>query len=342
MSLGIGRATVSVSPISPRRCGVIFPSPPFSGEREGPTPKAWEGEVGVNRAAGVSPACRPEAGDPSGVPHLTPALSARSLSIDRGEAGVHSARCYRNRFLRTVGLVLGAVLSILPMQAAPAADFTPDQRKAIEAIIHDYLTKNPDVLLDALQAAEDKIKGEARDKAAQALTTRRREIFDDPETPFAGNPKGDVALVEFFDYRCPYCKQVEPALEALLAEDRQLRLVYKEMPVLGADSVTASRAALAAKKQGKYDALHRALMLLKGQINEAAVFKTAESVGLDVERLKRDMASPEIARALKANTELAEALDIRGTPGFVIGNEIVPGALDLTTLKQMIANARRK
>jgi protein-disulfide isomerase len=228
------------------------------------------------------------------------------------------------------------------LRAPLAADFTPEQRKAIEAIIHDYLTKNPDVLLDALQAAEDKIKGEARDKAAQALSTRRREIFDDPETPFAGNPKGDVSLVEFFDYRCPYCKQVEPALEALLGEDRQLRFVYKEFPVLGPESVTASKAALAARKQGKYDALHRALMALKGQINETAVLKTAESVGVDVERLKRDMAAPEIARALKANTELADALEIRGTPGFVIGNDIVPGAIDLASLKELIATARKK
>src|SRR5437764_3165501 len=183
--------------------------------------------------------------------------------------------------------LLPAVMAVLMPPSSLAADFNPDQRKAIEAIIHDYLSKNPDVLLDALQAAEDKIKGDARDKAAQALSTRRREIFDDPETPFAGNPKGDVSLVEFFDYRCPYCKQVEPALEALLGEDRQLRLVYKELPVLGADSVTASRAALAAKKQGKYDALHRALMLLKGQLTEPAVSKTAESVGVDGERLKR-------------------------------------------------------
>ena len=247
-----------------------------------------------------------------------------------------------NFALRAAALGFGALLALLLPGAVGAADFTPEQHKAIETIIHDYLTKNPDVLLDALQAAEDKIKGDARDKAAQALSTHRREIFDDPETPFAGNPKGNVSLVEFFDYRCPYCKQVEPALEALLGEDRQLRLVYKELPVLGADSVTASRAALAAKKQGKYDALHRALMLLKGQINEAAVLKTAESVGLDVERLKRDMTSPEIARALKANTKLAEALDIRGTPGFVIGDDIVPGAIDLATLKQMIATARRK
>jgi protein-disulfide isomerase len=106
--------------------------------------------------------------------------------------------------------------------------------------------------------------------------------------------------------------------------------------------VTASKAALAARKQGKYDALHRALMALKGQINETAVLKTAESVGVDVERLKRDMAAPEIARALKANTELADALEIRGTPGFVIGNDIVPGAIDLASLKELIATARKK
>jgi protein-disulfide isomerase len=239
-------------------------------------------------------------------------------------------------------LLAGGLILLTPLRASLAADFTPEQRKAIEAIIHDYLIKNPDVLLDALQAAEDKIKGEARDKAAQALSTRRREIFEDPETPFAGNPNGDVSLVEFFDYRCPYCKQVEPALEALLGEDRQLRFVYKEFPVLGPESVTASKAALAARKQGKYDALHRALMALKGQINETAVLKTAESVGVDVERLKRDMAAPEIARALKANTELADALEIRGTPGFVIGNDIVPGAIDLASLKELIATARKK
>ena len=239
-------------------------------------------------------------------------------------------------------LIAGAVVALLPLLAPLAADFTPDQRKAIEAIIRDYLTKNPDVLIDALQAAEDKMKGEAKDKAAQALSTRRREIFDDPDTPFAGNPNGDVSLVEFFDYRCPYCKQVEPSLEALIGEDRQLRIVYKEFPVLGPESVTASKAALAARKQGKYDAFHRALMALKGQINDTAVFKTAESVGLDVDRLKRDMSAPEIGRALKANSELADALDIRGTPGFVIGNEIVPGAIDLASLKQLIATARKK
>ena len=198
------------------------------------------------------------------------------------------------------------------------------------------------MLLDALQAAEDKLKSETKDKAAQALSARRREVLDDPESPVGGNPKGDVSLVEFFDYRCPYCKQVEPAIEALLSQDKQLRFVYKEFPVLGADSITASRAALAARKQGKYDALHHALMVTKGQLDEATVLKLAQSVGLDSERLKRDMAAPEIDRALKANVALAEALDIRGTPGFVIGDEIVPGAIDLGTLKALIAAARQK
>jgi len=226
--------------------------------------------------------------------------------------------------------------------ATRAAGFTPEQRKEIEAIIHDYLVNNPDVLVDVLQAAEDKMKADSRVKAEAALGTRRKDLLEDPDSPVAGNPQGDVTLVEFFDYRCPYCKQVEPALEKLIADDRQLRFVYKEFPVLGQDSVLASRAALASRKQGKYDAFHRAMMALKGQIDEAAVYKVAGSVGLDVDRLKKDMASPDIARALKANADLADALDIRGTPGFVIGNEIVPGAVDLKSLKALIADARKK
>lgn len=233
-------------------------------------------------------------------------------------------------------------LALLPASPARAAGFTPDQRKEIEAIIHDYLTNNPDVLLDVLQAAEDKMKADSRVKAETALGTRRKDLFEDPDSPIAGNPQGDVSLVEFFDYRCPYCKQVQPVVEKLLGEDRQLRFVYKEFPVLGPDSVVASRAALAARKQGKYDAFHKALMALKGQIDEAAVYKVAGSVGLDLDRLKKDMAAPDIDRMLKANANLADALDIRGTPGFVVGNEIVPGAIDLQSLKALIADARKK
>jgi protein-disulfide isomerase len=234
-----------------------------------------------------------------------------------------------------------AILAVVPLNALAAADFSPSQREVIEKIIHDYLTRNPDVLIEALRGAEDRLNREADAKAEKVLGERRREIFDDPATPVGGNPRGDVTIVEFFDYRCPYCKQVVPALQTLLKEDGKLRFIYKEMPVLGPQSVAAAHAALAAQRQGKYEAFHNAMMATKGQMAEDTVYKVAGSVGLDVDRLKQDMAAPEIDRALKANLALADALNIRGTPGFIIGNRIVPGALDLDTLKNMVADARK-
>src|SRR5438105_6344823 len=185
---------------------------------------------------------------------------------------------------------------IAASEAAPskAAEMPTEQRQAIEGIIHDYLLHNPDVLLEALRGAEEKLNHDADLKAAKVLNDRQSEVFDDHETPVAGNPKGDVTIVEFFDYRCPYCKQVEPALEALLKEDRQLRIVYKELPILGKDSVYATRAALAARKQAKYDKFHAAMMAAKGQIDEKVVLQVAASSGLDLDRLKSDMTAGEI------------------------------------------------
>src|SRR5713101_6662587 len=182
-----------------------------------------------------------------------------------------------------------------------AADITPAQRQAIEGIIHDYLVQNPDVLIEALRKAEEKMSRDAEDKASKALVDRQREIFDDPATPVGGNPHGDVAIVEFFDYRCPYCKQVQPAIQSLLDQDRNLRFIYKELPVLGPQSVVAAHAALAAKMQGKYEAFHTAMMATKGQIGDDAVYRVAGAVGLDVDRLRRDMATPEVVQAVKAN-----------------------------------------
>jgi protein-disulfide isomerase len=229
----------------------------------------------------------------------------------------------------------------LHAQAIRAAEIPSEQRQAIEGIIHDYLLNNPDVLIEALRSAEEKVNREADAKATTILSDRASEVFDNPATPVGGNPKGNVTIVEFFDYRCPYCKQVLPALQALLKEDHGLRFVYKEFPVLGPASVTAAHAALAAQRQGKYEAFHTAMMAAKGQITEDTIYKVAGSVGLDVDRLKQDMAAPEIEQELKANLALAEALNIRGTPGFIIGKKIVPGALDLDALKDMIAEARK-
>jgi protein-disulfide isomerase len=253
--------------------------------------------------------------------------------------GVSVVMLFRAPF---IALVLAcAYLAGASPSSIAAEEITSEQRKAIEAIIHDYLMQNPDVLIEALRAAEEKANSDADAKAVQVLKDRRREVFDDPATPVGGNPQGDVTIVEFFDYRCPYCKQAQPALQALLDQDHKLRFIYKEMPVLGAPSVTAARAALAARLQGKYEFFHAAMMATKGQITDDVVYQVAGSVGLDLDRLKRDMAAPEIDQALKANLALANALDIRGTPGFIIGEHIVPGAIDLDALKNLVADARK-
>src|SRR6516225_7115386 len=235
-----------------------------------------------------------------------------------------------------------AAFASLSLRPAGAAELAPEQRQAVESIIHDYLLQHPEVLIEAMRAAEGKVKTEAGEKAKQALVARRSEIFDDPGTPVGGNPKGDVTLVEFFDYRCPYCKQVQPRLKELLAGDHQLRIAYKEFPILGSVSVAAARAALAAHRQSKYEAFHDAMMAASGQITDDTVYQVAGAVGLDVDRLKRDMSSPQIDAALKANHALAEALDITGTPGFVIWDQIVPGAIELSSLKDLVAGARGK
>jgi protein-disulfide isomerase len=241
-----------------------------------------------------------------------------------------------------VGLAVACgLLAAIPARSVGAAETSSDQRQAIEGIIHDYLLKNPDVLIEALRSAKDKLKREADGEATKVLSERANEIFDDPATPVGGNPKGDINIVEFFDYRCPYCKEVLATLQTVLKQDHELRFVYKELPVLGPASVVAARVALAAQRQGKYEAFHTSMMATRGQITDDTVYKVAGSVGLDVGRLKQDMAAPEIQQEIKANLALAVALNIRGTPGFIVGKKIVPGALDVDTLRKMIAEARK-
>jgi protein-disulfide isomerase len=227
--------------------------------------------------------------------------------------------------------------------AAPvsAADFTADQKKEIEAIVREYLKTHPEVLVDAIQAAEDKIKSDAKDKASQALSAHRREVFDDPQSPIAGNPKGDVTLVEFFDYRCPYCRRMEPLLKTLLAEDHGIRVVYKELPILGPESVLAARAALAARGQGKYLEAHDVLIGASGPFTPDTLVALLAGIGVDGPRLRADMDAPELAALLRRELALAEALRIDGTPAFVVGGELVVGAVDIATLRDLVSRARR-
>ena len=239
--------------------------------------------------------------------------------------------------------ILGLMVALLtgsPVRAETPV-FSEAQKTEIEKLVHDYLVKHPEVLVEAANALhEQQDQAEAEDRR-KALRENHAALFDDAETPVIGNPKGDVTVVEFFDYACPYCKSVDGSLRALLKEDGNIRLVLKEFPVLGPGSVVASEAALAARAQGKYEPFHDALLATRGQLSEEVVLNVARSVGLDVDRLKADMAKPDITSILKAAHELAESLAIRGTPAFVVGDEVYPGALDLPTLKRMVEQARK-
>jgi protein-disulfide isomerase len=240
------------------------------------------------------------------------------------------------RLLTVLSLALLAALAAPVSAQAPAPDVP-----AIERIVRDYLLKNPEVILEAIENLEKRRSESAQGAAKAAIAERRAEILDDPDSPVAGNPGGDIAIVEFFDYRCPYCKQVVPTLAQLLKEDTKLRLVHKELPILGPDSLLASRAALAARKQNKYHPMHAALMRLR-TLDEASILKAATEQGLDANRLKADMQSPEVEESLDRNRRLARALNITGTPAFIIGDALVPGAINLRTLKSLVAEARAK
>jgi protein-disulfide isomerase len=159
-------------------------------------------------------------------------------------------------------------------------------------------------------------------------------------TPVSGNPKGDVTIVEFFDYQCGYCKRTMQNVLDLQKEDPKVRVAWKELPILGPVSEFAARAAMAAEKQGKYMEFHTAVMGARGQLTPEGVMKHAADAGIDVDRLKRDMMAPEIGKYLRDTLQLAQELGINGTPGFVIGGKLVPGALDKEQMKALIAKAR--
>jgi protein-disulfide isomerase len=252
------------------------------------------------------------------------------------------ARVFR---ISALALMIGAVALPAPTSAADSSSPVPQtgmpkDRAALDQAIHDYLMAHPEVVLDALKAAQQQADAQAAEQSRRTIATKQKELLNSPDDLVGGNPKGDVTLVEFFDYRCPYCKQVEPSLDALLKEDGKLRIVYKEFPILGEASVYATHVALAAKKQGKYAEFHRAMMATKGDINDETVLKVATSIGLDVGKIKADMSAPEIDKLIDANYGLADALNIQGTPAIVLGDNLIPGAVDLDTLRKSIAALR--
>ncbi len=222
-----------------------------------------------------------------------------------------------------------------------AGSFTPAQRAEIVGIVRDALRSDPSILRDAIAAlqAQDRDQQEKASKAA--LARDRKALFSDPADPVAGNPAGNVTVVEFYDTRCPYCRQLEPTIAALLKADPNVRLVYKDLPILGPSSMLEARALLAAQRQGGYLRLQQAFMQGSGEASPATIRAAAEKAGLDAARLLRDMDDPAIAARLQANLALARDLDIEGTPVIVVGDRMILGAVDLPDLRGAVAQARK-
>jgi len=228
-------------------------------------------------------------------------------------------------------------------QSTAIKAMAPEQKAAVEALIRGYILEHPEVVVESLQRWQEQQKAESEERAKAAVDEHRDQLENDPATPVAGNVEGDVTIVEFFDYRCGYCKRVFPAIQELIKSDGNIRYVFKEFPILGPDSKVASLAAQAVwfMDSDRYFDFHTALMGARGGLSEDRVLDIAAKVGLDRDKVKKGMDDPQVLETLASNIDLGRALGVNGTPAFVIGGELVPGAIDLDAMKELVAEARR-
>jgi protein-disulfide isomerase len=225
-------------------------------------------------------------------------------------------------------------LSIAPVHAQELS------REEIKALVLETIRENPEIVLEALRILESRQASAQQAQIEETLRTQRDLLENDPNAPVLGNPEGDVTIVEFFDYNCPYCRRVMPEVQALLKKDPNVRLVYREWPILGEGSVFAARAALAARRQGKYDEFHWALMGMNGRAEQQSVLRIAEEIGLDIDRLRSDMKAPDIDEHIAQSMRLTQALGFSGTPSFVIGDTLIPGFVEADVLTENVAKVR--
>jgi protein-disulfide isomerase len=243
-----------------------------------------------------------------------------------------------NRLIAAVAITAGM---LLPLATQAADSFTPAQRNEIVRILREALVKDPSILRDAVEALQASEKGQEEASARASLTANRDQLVD-PADPVAGNPGGNVTIVEFFDVRCPYCKRLELPMAELLKQDSKIKLVYKDLPVLGPASMMGAKALLAAQKQGRYEPLRDALMHTDIPITKDSLRAEAERLGLDWPKMNQEMDAPDVDARIQQNLKLASALGIQGTPAMVIGDTLIPGAIDLPELKRVVADARKK
>ena len=240
-------------------------------------------------------------------------------------------------FCLILGMLWGA--SGAELRAADQAASPELPAEQVERIVREYLLREPEIVYEALQELQRRQTAAAAERQQAAIRDNHDALFANPAAPVAGNPNGGITLVEFFDYRCTDCRRVVDSLRTLLEMEDDLRVVFKELPILGEDSVRASRAALASQKQDGYVPFHFALMSAE-DLSLPALRAMASELGMDPDRLEADMAAPEVSQAIEANFQLAGVLGIEGTPAFVIDDQLIPGAVDLARLEQLIDDAR--
>jgi protein-disulfide isomerase len=246
--------------------------------------------------------------------------------------------------LRRLSFAAVFAAATFALMATPAGALSDNDRPEIEAIIKDYLVKHPEVLKDALEALEKYQASEDTKKQGATIAANHAVIFDSPRGPSFGNPKGDVTLVEFFDYNCGYCKHSLDDVTKLVKNDPDLKVVLKEFPVLGPSSVDAAKVAVAVRMQdtgGKYFEFHKRLLGGRGEANKERALQAAKEAGFDVARIQKDMESPEVGNTIRESMGIAQALGINGTPTFIVANEMVVGALGYDVLKSKIDSVRK-
>lgn len=236
----------------------------------------------------------------------------------------------------TFRVVMLALSATLLLGRAHAQPFTPAQRAEIVQIVRDALRRDPSILRDAVAALQ---ADEAKRQAAAVLAQSAQLVT--PNDPVEGDPQAKVTIIEFFDVRCPYCRKLEPDMTKLLAQEHDIRVVYKDLPILGPPSILASRALLAAQKQDGYFKLRTLLMKAPPDIDESAIEKAAQEAGLNWPRLQQDMKDPSVEARLNANLALAQRVGIDGTPALVIGKRFIAGAVDLGELEKDVKEARQ-
>lgn len=241
----------------------------------------------------------------------------------------------------TIFLALAILVGAPPAHAQSVDDpVGPAERERVESIVRDYLMRNPEIILEAIEVLEQREQAASDAARENMLSALVPTLSASPLTPIVGAEDSDVIMVEFFDYQCGYCKRLFPGMKDIMASDPKLKVIFVEYPVIGPASLVAARAAIASQNQGLYMEFHEALMNHKGRLDDATILSIADSVGLDVDQLKVDMEAPEIVAYLRDVRGLAEGLGIRGTPSMVIGDNFIGGYVPPERLKGVIDMVR--